>query len=284
MEALLLIVIPLMLSAQQIAQKEYDKRTQNGAYSYTLIAALVAISLFFITSGGTLNFRLDVSLYSVLYAVGYATTMITGFLAIKTGSLSLTVLIIQYSLILPAIYGMVMLGEELKITIFAGIALLIVSLMLVTLKGDEGSVRPTFKWAVFAALSFIGNGMCGTVQKVQQLDFDGKYKSEFMIVAFGISIAFLICLTLAFERRDFLRNLRRGGIICAGSGVCNGICNFSILVLAGMLPSSVMYPIISAGGTIAASLAALFIYREKMSRQQLIGLGLGILAIVALNL
>ena len=284
MEALLLIVIPLMLSAQQIAQKEYDKRTQNGAYSYTLIAALVAISLFFITSGGTLNFRLDVSLYSVLYAVGYATTMITGFLAIKTGSLSLTVLIIQYSLIVPAVYGMIMLGDPLKPTVFAGLALLIVSLIFVNFNKNEKAVRPTLKWAIFVGLSFLGNGVCNTVQKVQQVDFDGQYKSEFMIVAFGISIAFLICLTLAFERRDFLRNLRRGGIICAGSGVCNGICNFSILVLAGMLPSSVMYPIISAGGTIAASLAALFIYREKMSRQQLVGLGLGILAIVALNL
>jgi multidrug transporter EmrE-like cation transporter len=57
-----------------------------------------------------------------------------------------------------------------------------------------------------------------------------------------------------------------------------------MMVLAGMLPASVMYPVVSAGGTIATSLAALLIYREKMSRQQLIGLGLGVLAIVALNL
>ena len=57
-----------------------------------------------------------------------------------------------------------------------------------------------------------------------------------------------------------------------------------MMVLAGTLPASVMYPIVSAGGTIATSLAALLIYREEMSRQQLIGLGLGVLAIVALNL
>jgi multidrug transporter EmrE-like cation transporter len=45
-----------------------------------------------------------------------------------------------------------------------------------------------------------------------------------------------------------------------------------------------MYPVISAGGTIAISLTSLFIYREKLTKQQLVGLGLGVLAIIALNL
>ena len=284
MPALFLSLATFALSAQQIAQKEYDKRSRGGAYTYVLIAVIAAISVFLFASGGAFDFRSDVVLYSVLFAIGYTVSMATGFLAIKTGSLSLSALIMQYSLILPAIYGMVMLGEELKITIFAGIALLIVSLMLVTLKGDEGSVRPTFKWAVFAALSFIGNGMCGTVQKVQQLDFDGKYKSEFMIVALGISAVFLLLFVLIYERRDLGYNIKKGGYICAISGVCNGGCNFFMMMLAGMLPASVMYPVISAGGTIATSLAALLIYKEKMSRRQLIGLGLGVLAIVFLNI
>jgi len=55
-------------------------------------------------------------------------------------------------------------------------------------------------------------------------------------------------------------------------------------VLAVMLPASVMYPVVSAGGTITTSLAALLIYREKMSKRQIVGLGIGILAIIALNL
>ena len=284
MEALLLVLVTMLLSAQQIAQKEYDKRSRGGAYTYVLVAVLAAIAVFFVTSGGALEFRADVALYSLLFAVGYSTSMITGFLAIKTGSLSLSALIMQYSLFIPAAYGIIALGEEPKITIFIGVVLLVVSLMLVTLKGKEEGIRPTLKWALFAGLSFVGNGTCATVQKVQQFDFGGQYKSEFMIMGLGISVCFLLLLVLVYERRDLAYNLRKGGLISACSGACNGTCNFLIMVLVGMLPASVMYPVISAGGTIATSLAALLIYREKLSRKQLLGLGLGILSIIALNL
>ena len=105
-----------------------------------------------------------------------------------------------------------------------------------------------------------------------------------MIVSLLIVAVMLLVMTLISERRDLVHNVTKGGLICAGSGVSNGVCNFFMMVLAGMLPASVMYPVVSAGGTIATSLAALLIYREKMSKQQLVGLGLGILAIVALNL
>jgi drug/metabolite transporter (DMT)-like permease len=211
-------------------------------------------------------------------------SMVMGFLAIKTGSLSLSALIMQYSLIVPAIYGILMLGEPPKITLFIGLLLLIVSLILVNLSGKEEHVRPTLKWAIIVGLSFIGNGACVTVQKVQQVDFNRQYISEFMIVSIAISVLILLCLTLIFDRKELAYNVKKGGLIAAGSGMCNGIANFLMLVLAGILPASVMYPVVAAGGTITSSLAALLIYREKMSGRQLLGLGIGILAIIALNL
>lgn len=284
MEVLFLILVMLLTSTQQIAQKEYNKRAPGGSYTFVLIAMIAACIVFLITSGGALEFRLDVSLYSLLFALGYCTSMVMGFLAIKTGSLSLSALIMQYSLIVPAIYGMIMLDEPLKITLFVGLLLLIVSLILVNLGGKEEYVRPTLKWGVVVGLSFIGNGSCVTVQKVQQVNFDGQYKSEFMIMSIAISVVILLSLVLMFDRKALVHNVKRGGLIAAGSGMCNGVANFLTMVLAGMLPASVMYPVVSAGGTITTSLAALLIYREKMSRRQLLGLVIGILAIVALNL
>lgn len=284
MAALFLTLAILFLSTQQIAQKEYDKRARGGTYTYTLIAVVSALAVFLITSGGVLDFRPDVAFYGFLFALGYCTAMIMGLLAIRTGSLSLSALIMQYSLIVPAIYGIIVLDEPIKPTLFAGLALLVASLFLVNFSSKEESVRPTLKWALFAGLSFIGNGMCATVQKVQQVDFAGAYKSEFMIVGLCVTAVILAILSLSLEKKDMLHNIRHGGLICVGSGVSNGICNFLMMLLAGMLPASIMYPVISAGGTISTSLAAFFVYRERLSQQQLIGLALGVLAIVALNL
>lgn len=284
MEALFLTSVMLLTSTQQIAQKEYNKRAHGGSYTFVLISMIAACAVFLITSGGVFNFQAEVLLYAVLFALGYCTSMVMGFLAIQTGSLSLSALIMQYSMIVPAIYGMVMLNEPLKLTLFVGLILLIISLILVNLKGKEDYVRPTLKWAFFAGLSFIGNGFCVTVQKVQQINFEGKYKSEFLIMSVAISVVIMLCLVLLFDRKAISHNIKSGGLIAAGSGICNGVSNFLVMVLTGILPASVMYPVISAGGTITSSLAALLIYREKMSPRQIVGLGIGILAIVALNL
>jgi len=67
-------------------------------------------------------------------------------------------------------------------------------------------------------------------------------------------------------------------------GVANGVVNYLVLVLSNRLPASVMFPIISAGGVVLASLIAIFFYKEKLQWQQWLGMLLGILAIVALNL
>ena len=284
MNALFLMIAMLLLCAQEIAQKEYGKRARGGAYTYALIAVFAAIIVFLITSGGKLEFRWDVAVYSMLFALGYCTAMVTMLQAIRTGSLSLSALIMQYSLIVPAIYGMTVLGEPVKATLFIGIALLVVSLFLVNFNASEKTVRPTLRWAIYIGLTFIGNGMCATVQKVQQVDFDGAYKSEFMLVGLAVTAVILIVLTLIFERRDLAYNVRHGGLICAGSGFANGGCNFLIMVLEGLMPASIMYPVICAGATLVTMLVAFVIYRERMSRQQIIGIVLGIFAIIALNI
>ena len=46
----------------------------------------------------------------------------------------------------------------------------------------------------------------------------------------------------------------------------------------------IMFPIISAGGIVMASILSLTIYKEKLSTLQKLGLMLGVLAIVVLNL
>ena len=122
MSVFYLVFATLLLCAQEIAQKEYGRRTRGGTYTYVLIAVVAAIVVFLVMSGGVLEFRADVALYGLLFAIGYSTAMIMGFLAIRTGSLALSSLIMQYSLIIPTVYGMTVLGEPLKITLFIGLA------------------------------------------------------------------------------------------------------------------------------------------------------------------
>ena len=294
---LLLITAIVGISIQQISQKAYNKKVGGGAFIFSAASALVAMLVFLIASKGELSFQMEVVGYSVLFAVGYCMALAFSFLAIANGSLSLTSLVLQFSLIIPTFYGILFLQEETDFFLFAGIALLVASIVLVNIpvgekkgknaeteKTEKNQNKTTWKWALFALLMFIGNGGCSTVQKMQQTHFNGLYKSEFMIVALIITTVALVVISLFTERKEMLPALKKGVGYYAVYGVANGISNLIVLLLATKMSSSIVYPVLSAGGIVITSFVSVFVYKEKMNLFQKIGLILGVLAIVALNI
>lgn len=294
---LLLITAIVGISIQQISQKAYNKKVGGGAFIFSAASALVAMLVFLIASKGELSFQMEVVGYSVLFAVGYCMALAFSFLAIANGSLSLTSLVLQFSLIIPTFYGILFLQEETDFFLFAGIALLVASIVLVNIpvgekkeknakteKTEKNQNKTTWKWALFALLMFIGNGGCSTVQKMQQIHFNGLYKSEFMIVALIITTVALVVISLFTERKEMLPALKKGVGYYAVYGVANGISNLIVLLLATKMSSSIVYPVLSAGGIVITSFVSVFVYKEKMNLFQKIGLILGVLAIVALNI
>ena len=294
---LLLITAIVGISIQQISQKAYNKKVGGGAFIFSAASALVAMLVFLIASKGELSFQMEVVGYSVLFAVGYCMALAFSFLAIANGSLSLTSLVLQFSLIIPTFYGILFLQEETDFFLFAGIALLVASIVLVNIPVGEkkeknaethqtakNQNKTTWKWALFALLMFIGNGGCSTVQKMQQIHFNGLYKSEFMIVALIITTVALVVISLFTERKEMLPALKKGVGYYAVYGVANGISNLIVLLLATKMSSSIVYPVLSAGGIVITSFVSVFVYKEKMNLFQKIGLILGVLAIVALNI
>lgn len=294
---LLLITAIVGISIQQISQKAYNKKVGGGAFIFSAASALVAMLVFLIASKGELSFQMEVVGYSVLFAVGYCMALAFSFLAIANGSLSLTSLVLQFSLIIPTFYGIFFLQEETDFFLFAGIALLVASIVLVNIpvgekkeknaeteQTEKNQNKTTWKWALFALLMFIGNGGCSTVQKMQQTHFNGLYKSEFMIVALIITTVALVVISLFTERKEMLPALKKGVGYYAVYGVANGISNLIVLLLATKMSSSIVYPVLSAGGIVITSFVSVFVYKEKMNLFQKIGLILGVLAIVALNI
>jgi len=125
MNALCLFLVALGVSIQQILKKAYSEKVTGGIYSFTCISAVFALLLFFITSGESLCFTLAILPYSVLFALSYSLATVFSLLALGSGSLSLTSLIIQYSLILPTLYGLVAYQEPVSIPLILGIGALI---------------------------------------------------------------------------------------------------------------------------------------------------------------
>ena len=281
MDCLLLISVIILLPLQSIVKKPFTNKVgDKGSFTFTAILSFVAL-VFFVVTGKGFEWNVGYLPYAIGFAASYIAANVFAVLAIATGSVSLSSLIIKFSLLLPTAYGL-FLGEGISAFFIVGIALLIVSMILIN-KPEKGE-KFSLKWLIFALLAFVGNGMCSITQKMHQQEFATAYKNEFMIVALGISVVASVVLALCFERKDTVQYTKVGFIPASLCGLANGAVNLFVMILNNRIPASLMFPLISAGGIIIIYLVSKFYYKEKLSKPQFIGLLIGIASVIFLNL
>ena len=283
MSTILLLSIIGGLLIQSVAKKIFNQKSDGrGAYLFTAVSVLAAAAFFVVAGEKPYHFQWAWVPYSLGFAVSYGMASIGTFLAIQYGSMSLTSLATSYSLIIPTLYGLLFLNEQGGFFLYLGLVLLMISLVLINTK--KGDMAISFKWAVFALIAFLGNGICSTVQKMQQIAFDGAAKNEFMIVALLVVAAFLFLISLKGERQSWKPCLEKGLLWMVICGVTNGAVNLFVMILSGKMATSVMFPLISAGGILLTTFVGTLAFREKLTLKQYIGVFLGAGAVVFLNL
>ena len=295
MEYIFLTLAIVFQAAQVIMQKQFNVSTkgQNDTTAYLFnVAITFSATVFFfikgIVTGCSFEFHLPTFFYAIILGATYFCATIFNVLALRCGPLALSSLFLSYSLMIPTIYGIVFLSEPIKWSSTVGFLLLVVSIYLINAQKKEaksdGKQKITVKWLILAVLTFISNGLCSTSIKAHQVAFPGKYSDQFM--TYGLAIACALCF-IAFliknskNRIETLRQPFSYGVLC---GVLNATTNSFDVYLSSRLAASLMYPVHSAGQIILTFLASFFIFREKFTLKQYVGLALGVASIVFLNL
>lgn len=280
---LLIVSVVIGLSLQQITKKSFNKKADGrGVISFSAFTSLFAALFFVFQLKFPLQFDTAIIPYALLFGLGYGSCTVCSVLAIFNGSLSLTSLITSYSLIIPTLYGMLFLNEKISTFLIVGLILLLISLFLINFVKGDGKI--SLKWLIYVTVAFIGNGMCSTVQKVQQLDFDGKYKAEFMVLSLFIIVAVLLIFAFFTEKKDIVTSVKKGILPIFLCGIANGIVNLFVMLLSTRMSASVMFPLVSAGSIILTYFISRIWYKEKLNLMQNIGFILGVASVVFLNL
>ena len=286
MQYALLLCTALLLTLQKVTQKRYNTICKSGALLFSGMISLCAMLVFaaVVTVDRAWNWTPHLILPAVGFGLSYAAATVFTVLAIRNGSLARTTLVTSYSLLIPALAGLLVLREPLKGTMLAGILILVLALWLTNHRRSDGKV--TLKWVVFVTLSFAGNGLCSTVQKLapHYIAEAKLYQNMYMIAALGLSSAVLITASFLMKETDRKTTLHRGAPLALICGLCNGGVNILVLYLNARIPASVMFPVISAGQIILVCLYSLPFCREHFTKKQWAGFAVGILSAVLLNL
>ena len=294
------ITVTLILSLAaaligSIAKKYYTDKAPaglSGAFVFNAVSSLIAAVILLCWGGfGTL------SVFTIVLGVAFGAVTalqgITNISALQVGPMSYTSVIISFSTLISAFSGVMFFGESLGWAQIAGIVLMLASFVLAT-KSDGDEKKANFRWLFICFIAFIATGGIGVMQKVHQ---SSAYKDElnaFLIVAFISSAVICAIFATLIKRREsrVVEENERGKnskkqvwlmlAIMIASGVCVAVNNKFNLYLSGVMNSAVFFPIVNGGGLVLTTLAALMLFKEKLSIKQWIGVVLGIASVVFL--
>ncbi|MBE7052687.1 MAG: hypothetical protein E7391_00230 [Ruminococcaceae bacterium] len=278
-----IIVITLGLATQNIVKKRYNNKVgKKGTYSFSAFSVLVSLLIFILRCRFKFEYDIAVTPYVIVFTVSYCLALLFNYFALQCGSLSLTSLFLSYSLLIPTFYGVIFDGDDIKMSFYIGLCFLVVSLFFLNTHTDNEKI--TLKWVIFTLLSLVGNGLCSTIQTIQQQVFEQKYQNEFMITSLVFVTIFLFVFVFVREKDEFKFSVKIGAVDMMLCGIANATVNIFVMIVSGIVAKSLMFPLISAGCIVVTWLVSATIYKEKMTKSQNIAIILGIISIIFLNI
>lgn len=291
---IILFVISLICCiANSTGKAFYIKRVmkrESEQYSLNAGMCIVCVLTLFFLSGC----ELKGSWYSVLLGVIFGVVTMGGSIfqakAIKIGPFGYTSVIINLSTAITALSGALFWNESLSIFKIIGIVLMIGSFFFAIDTESDDEKKANVKWFILCLLALLFCVLIGIMQKIHQTS---EYKNEatiFLLVAFLTSaiisfVGYVCTKRNEKESRNDRKNTKKWLyfvitlLICGIGAAGNNVLN---LYLSGVMEAALFFPLANGVPLFASLLVSVLIFREKLKRKQLIGLFVGILAIICL--
>ena len=285
----LIIILAVVCFAAQFAfTKVYE-----GCVKQTVVTSLVMLvltgvlgALLYLAIG---KFRVDVSLISVFLALAFAVVMIPYYIisikVLSLGSLAVySMFMMLGGMLLPFLYGIIFLSEEITWGKIVGCMLLtgFIILQALSQKTPEGGEKGNkYLFFILCLCIFVINGMTGVIAKAHQIQPKGVDEVSFTVLSCtftaGLSGILLLIITLCKRKERFaeIKTVMNWKpllfILLLGAAMHTG--NFLILKAAANVPASVQFPLVSGGTILLSALASALIFKEKLSWKEWVSVG-----------
>ncbi len=216
----------------------------------------------------------------VLNGIFFLGTLLLLQYSIRKNGAVLSSAFAKLGIMLPVAASILFLNERPTVLQTAGMALVVAAILVINLeKGKEGASAKMALLVLFV-FSGAGDGMSKVFEHIGERRFDALFLFYTFLTALILCLIPMLCEVLREKRR-----LKAVDII---SGIFVGIPNYfsTSLLLAAVtrLPAYLAYPCFSVGTILIVCFVSVLILKDKMTRRQVYGCGMILLALVLLNL
>ena len=291
MELALLFLCSILACCSNAGIRLFQNRLQKtprqlqlyqAVYMFVAAAVYLAFSGF-CTPQGSLGWLLSVGFALCLTASSIGTAE-----SLLCGPMSLSGVIISCNVVLPIAAGWLFFKETVSVVHIIGCVLLLATFVLTGLgpKGQKKEVGA--RWYLMVLLAFLANGLGAVVvslyAKVDVGGSDGFLGFSFLMAALALGIYVISGRkTAPLEAKGLLKSPLFYLLVAVAATSVFGV-NRMMLSLNSLLPASVLYPVYNGVTSVLLCLVSWVFFRESMNRKKLLTIGLGIAAVILLNL
>ena len=195
---------------------------------------------------------------------------------IRVNGVVLPATFMKLGVIVPTLTSIIAFGEVPRALQIVGIVLAIAAILLIQL--DKGGARA--KNALGLVILLIAGGSTDVLSKIYEQMGSSQLSDQYLLYTFFVALALCTLLAAAKKQKLTVKDVGFGLLV----GVPNYFSARFLLLSLGAVPAVVAYPSYSVGTIVLIALVGRMVFGEKLSRRQMIAVGVILAALVLLNL
>ena len=290
MKDIFLILILCVLATSKVTlQGQFAKKAENTFYNAICFNTIIFVTAALLFVKWIVGSHMLTAVFGAIF--GLLTVLFQAFyiMAMSNGNVSLTVMIVNFSMIIPIAFSLIFYNERMSGFQIIGILLVIIALLLSLEKGGK-KYKSFKKWLFLAVCASLTNGCLAVCQKIFA---SGEYSVEnkgfvawAYVTAFIISV--LVCIFLKFHKSRKENSLLKITPQIAALGISAGavlaVFQWLNTYAVSVIDSAILFPSYNGGTMVLSALSGVLLLRDKLTKKQICSVVSGAAAVIILTL
>ncbi len=198
---------------------------------------------------------------------------------------SVSMVAAKLSVVVPIVFALFVYSEHINTAQIVGIFLSLVAVYFISKKDTKPGIQQKNIW-LLPLIVFVGSGVIDTTLKIIQTRFiPANSEAHIITITFTMAFVFGMCVLLYQINKNNLKLTGKNIFWGFMLGIPNYFSMYFLLITLSYFSkkSAVIFPINNIGILTASSVVSILFFKEKMNKQNWIGLLLAMLAIALIS-
>lgn len=283
MEYMIVLSLSILATAKMAFQTAFSKKNiinSTDALFFSIYFFFVAAIIFLPEVFGCSPAVWIYAAVSASLTIGYQLFYTK---ALSVGNVSLTVLTVNFSMVINVIASYVFFGESISYVRFFAIVLTIISFVICN--SNNKKEKSEKNWMMFTILAMIFHSLASISQKVFGESIYSA-ESQANVSCLYIMATLISVIIYQFMRKKEKRTFKVGFDMIkygAGVGITLGIYQAFYTFGLANIDGTFLFPAQTGGLIIFSTLSGVLLFKDKLTKKQLVGVALGLISLVLMS-